>query len=70
MMLSILQVISVKQRKGCLKSKASKPKEDKKLVHWSQVVDEMEKNHKVNKTYPKETISKSAFQVNAELLQK
>ena len=56
-MLSILQVISVKQRPSSLAGhRAGKAKR----VRWSAQVDEMEKTHKV-KAYPKETVSKNVF---------
>jgi hypothetical protein len=57
MMLSILQVISVRQRASSLaKHEGGKAKR----VHWSAEVDEMEKSHKV-KVYPKESVSKDVF---------
>jgi hypothetical protein len=61
MMLSILEVISVKQRSSSL-SKVHNENKHVRTVHWSPSVEEMEKSHKV-KIYPKETISKSLFHV-------
>ncbi len=56
-MLSILQVISVRQRASSL---AKHERDKARRVHWSAEVDEMEKSHKV-KVYPKESVSKNVF---------
>jgi hypothetical protein len=50
-MLSILDVISLKQRASCL-AKDKKEKTAEKTVHWSSSVEEMEKHHKMS-VYPK-----------------
>lgn len=62
-MLSILQVISIKQRKSCIRN-GDKDKMDYH-VHWSRQVDEMQKKHKISRQYPKQMISRKDFELTS-----